>query len=87
MLLTIKTRKMISKLFQYYLDNQSDLVKKYNGKYVVITKDCKVEAYDNEDEAYFQSEQKYGLGNFLLQLCTPGDSAYTLYYNTPRAVF
>jgi len=78
---------MIRELFQYYLDHQDELVEKFNGKYVVITKDCTVEAYDTEDDAYFQSERKYGLGNFLLQLCTPGDSAYTLYYNTPRAIF
>jgi len=78
---------MIRELFQYYLDHQDELVEKFNGKYVVIANDCTIEAYDTEDDAYFQSEKKYGLGNFLLQLCTPGDSAYTLYYNTPRAIF
>jgi len=78
---------MIRELFQYYLDHQDELVEKFNGKYVVIANDCTIEAYVTEDDAYFQSEKKYGLGNFLLQLCTPGDSAYTLYYNTPRAIF
>ncbi|MCM1031567.1 MAG: hypothetical protein NC410_09045 [Oscillibacter sp.] len=72
--------------FEWYLANQDKLVEKYNGKYLVI-KDCNVVgSYDREDEAYFDSESKYGLGNFLIQLCTPGNTAYTQMFSS-RVIF
>lgn len=67
-------------LFQYYLDNQDELLKKYNGKFIVIKDNKVVGTFDNEAEAYFDSEKKYGLGNFLVQLCTPGDGGYTQHF-------
>ena len=67
-------------LFQYYLDHQTEFVGKYNGKYLVIKDNSIVGVYDNESEAYFESEAKYGLGNFIIQLCTPGDEAYAQHF-------
>ena len=71
---------MLEKEFRYYLDHQDELLPKYNGKYVMIVKDQVVGAYDSESKAYYSGKDKYGLGNFLIQLCTPGNSAYTLVY-------
>jgi hypothetical protein len=68
---------MLDKEFEYYLDNQDELVKKYNNKYVVIVGQEVVGAYDSVDQAYYQSLKKYELGTFLIQECTPGDEAYT----------
>lgn len=62
--------------FQYYIDNQNELVEKYSGKYLVIKDSQVVGVFDNERDAYFDSEKKYGLGNFIIQLCTPGHEAY-----------
>lgn len=73
---------MLEKEFQYYLKNQSELVKKYNGKYIVIIGEKVVGDYNNEQDAYTESEKKYKLGTFLIQLCVPGDSAYTQSYHT-----
>lgn len=67
-------------LFQYYLDNQEEFVKKYNGKYLVIKDNSVAGVFDTEESAYFDAERKYGLGNFIIQLCTPGDGAYTQHY-------
>lgn len=76
----------LKKDFQYYLDHQNELVAKYNGRYLVI-KDCKVVGdYDNESSAYFDSVEKYGLGNFLIQLCTEGNGAYTQNFSS-RVIF
>ena len=77
---------MIQDLFNYYLQHQDELVKKYSNKYLVITKD-NVEAFESEDEGYRYGARKYGLGNFMLQLCTAGDSAYTQHFYSPIAVF
>jgi hypothetical protein len=35
-MLLIEPCIMLDKEFRYYLDNQSDLVKKYNGRFIVI---------------------------------------------------
>ena len=67
----------LQSLFDYYLQNQQQLVGQYNGKYLVIKDNSVVGVYDNEQDAYFDSEEKYGLGNFLIQLCTEGNAAYT----------
>lgn len=67
-------------LFQWYLDNQSQLVERYNGKYLVIKDNQVVDAYDDERTAYFDAEAKYGLGNFIIQLCTPGEKDYTQHF-------
>ncbi|MCM1532280.1 MAG: DUF5678 domain-containing protein [Bacteroides sp.] len=68
----------LDKLFEWYLANQDELVSKYNGKYLVIKDNSVVETFDSEDEAFFRAAEKYGLGNFIVQLCTPGQSAYTI---------
>lgn len=76
----------LKKEFQYYLDNQDDLVREYSGRYLVI-KDCKVVGdYSSESDAYFDSVEKYGLGNFLIQYCTSGTDAYTQTF-TSRVAF
>lgn len=73
-------------LFQYYLDHQVEFVREYNGKYLVIKDNSIAGVYDSQEEAYYEAERKYGLGNFIIQLCTEGDDAYTQHY-TSRVVF
>lgn len=78
---------MVKELFEYYLSNQSELVSKYNGKYIVITKDGVVGSYDSEAEGYYDGKDKFGLGNFIIQLCSPGDDAYSQQFFSPIAAF
>jgi len=77
---------MLDTEFKYYIDNQDEIVKSYNGKVVVIKDNKVVGAYDSDREAYFASVKKYKLGTFLLQLCTPGDEAYTIKNFHPELV-
>lgn len=77
---------MLEQEFKYYLDNQDEIVKKYNGKVVVIIGQAVVGAFDNETEAYFSCLKKYELGTFLIQKCSPGNKDYTQTFHT-RAVF
>jgi hypothetical protein len=72
--------------FEFYLAHQNELVEKYNGKVVVI-KDGKVlGAYDDEMDAIEETQKEHELGTFLIQLCTPGDSAYSRTFYS-RAAF
>ena len=69
--------------FKYYLDHQAELLPQYSGKYLAIVGDQVVGAYTDQDEAYHTCRKQYGAGNFLIQLCTPGDSAYTIRFYSP----
>ncbi len=67
----------LEKEFQYYRDHQTELVEKYNGKFVVI-KDLKViGVYDVELDAIKETAKSHELGTFLVQKCEPGKSGYT----------
>ena len=88
--ITIKTmdnKAMLLDNFKYYLENQEELLKKYTGKYLVIVNKEVVGDYDDQLVAMIDASQKYGEGNFFLQLCTPGDEAYTQIFHTRRVSF
>jgi len=75
-------REKLEKEFKYYLEHQDELVKKYNGKFIVI-KDLKViGAYDSELEAIEKTSEKHELGTFLVQKCEPGSGGYTQTYHS-----
>lgn len=71
---------MLDKKFKYYLDHQEELIPLYDGN--VIIGNQVVGAYDNREDAYYSSMEKYEPRAFMIQLRTPGDDAYTVrYYN------
>ncbi|MBR5216547.1 MAG: hypothetical protein IKV80_10055 [Bacteroidales bacterium] len=72
----------INKEYKYYIDNQKELVKKYNNRVLVIVNQNVVGDYDNEEQAYFASKDKYGLGNFLIQKCTENEKGYEATYTS-----
>lgn len=74
--------KNLEKEFQFYLDHQKDLVKKHNGKFLVIKECAVVGAYDTEFEAIEKASKKYELGTFLVQKCEPGKESYTQTYHS-----
>ncbi len=76
----------LEKEFKYYLEHQDELVKKYNGKFIVI-KDCKViGVFDSELEAVEKTAEKHELGTFLVQKCERGTESYTQTYHS-RVLF
>jgi hypothetical protein len=74
---------MLDKEFQYYLDNQNELLKRYNNRFIVIVGDKIVGDYDNRRQALFGTiERGYKQGSFLIQKCSPGDKDYTLTFHS-----
>lgn len=63
--------------FDYYLANQAELVKKHNGKFVVIKNRQVIGVYD-EQPAALEATKKAGheVGTFLIQKVGPGTGAY-----------
>lgn len=78
--------KPLEKEFKYYLKNQRELVRKYNGKVLVI-KNCRViGVYDTELEAINETSKKEKAGTFLVQKCEPGIDSYSQTYHS-RVIF
>jgi hypothetical protein len=72
----------LQKEFQYDLDHQDEMVRQYDGKFVVI-KDGKVlGAYDDELTAITQTQKTQELGTFLVQKVSPGENAYTQIFHS-----
>jgi hypothetical protein len=70
---------MLKKEFQYYLDHQHELIKKYNGKIIVIINDQVIGEYNSKKDAYLDSIKKYEPGTFLIIECAPGADSYTIH--------
>lgn len=80
------TDNKLAKELEFFKQNQDDLVKSYDGRFLVI-KDGQVQGdYDSEMEAYTAAKEKFELGTFLIQQCLPGESTYTQTFHS-RAVF
>lgn len=73
---------MLEKEFKFFTDNQDLLYGKYPNKFLVIVGD-KVEKYFNEHmDAYNFGSKTFGVGNFLIQHCLPGEMATTRTFHT-----
>jgi hypothetical protein len=77
---------MLDKEFEYYIEHQKELVKKYNGKFIVIKNNSVLDTYDSELEAYNETLKSHELGTFLIQHCLPGKESHTVTFHS-RVVF
>lgn len=72
----------LEKEFKYYLEHQDELVKKYNGKFIVIKNREVIGVFDSELEAIEKTAENHELGTFLVQKCEPGSESYTQTYHS-----
>ena len=77
---------MLKDEFHYYIEHRDELVRTYNGKFVVIKDQRVLDAYDTELEAIQETSSKHELGTFLVQLCSTDPNATLQTYHS-RAVF
>ena len=68
---------MLEKDFKYFINRHDEFLSLYNGKYLVIKDESLVGVFDSEIDAYLDAVDKFALGTFLIQKCTPGNEAYT----------
>jgi len=73
---------MLKEDFQYFIDNQAELVKKYGNKYIVIKQKKVIGSYDSREQAYFETIKVHELGTFLIQLCSEGEGSYTQIFHS-----
>ena len=69
---------ILTQQFQYYLNHKKEFLSKYENKYLVIANNMVVATYDDAAHAVHWSRKQFKPGEFLIQLCTPDDSTYTV---------
>lgn len=62
---------MLEKEYKYYKTHKESLLKKYEGKFLVIRDEKVEEVYLDEKTAYQESIKRWKLGTFLIQHCLP----------------
>lgn len=69
---------MLKDELNFYITNQAELVKKYNGKILVIKEKNIIGVYETPLDAYIEAQKQNELGTFLIQPCEKGPDAYTV---------
>jgi hypothetical protein len=57
---------MLEAEWEFYEKNRDELVEKYCGKYVVISKNRVVSVYDDQKTAYRKTVKTLPLGSFMI---------------------
>lgn len=76
----------LQKEFEYFKKHQDELVTKYESRFVVISGEEVLGAYDSELEAYHETQKTHALGTFLIQRCVPGTEGYTQTFHSRVAL-
>lgn len=58
---------MFEREYKYFLDHQTELIEKYDGKVVVIVGEELVGVYETIADAVAESVKKYEPGTFMVQ--------------------
>lgn len=69
-------KDLLAKEFKYYLKNQEELAKEYNGKYIVIKDEKVLGSFNTIAEAYNDASAHHKVGTFLIQLVSPGNESH-----------
>lgn len=72
----------LEKEFVFFLSKHSELLKKYNGKFIVIKNSTVIGSYDDILDAIEETSKKEKLGTFLIQKCVPGKDSYSQMYHS-----
>jgi len=57
---------MLEREFEYYKKNMTEIREKYLGKEIVIIGDKIIAAYDDFEEAFFETTKSYTPGTFMI---------------------
>ena len=69
---------MLETEWEYYENNRDELVEKYCGKYVVISGNKVISAYDDENVAYFETIKTIPLGSFMIHHVMEDEEVFQL---------
>lgn len=67
----------LEKEFSYYKSHQDELVRRYDGRVIVIVGETVIGDYDTELQALLETKKTHEPGTFFIQKCGPGEENYT----------
>jgi ABC-type phosphate/phosphonate transport system ATPase subunit len=77
---------MLEKEFEFYVKHQDELVKKYNGRVIVIKDQKVIGVFDSELDAVNETSKTHEVGTFLVHRCEPGEQNYSMTFHS-RVLF
>lgn len=83
----LRNPNLIENEFNFYLKNQAELAKKYNGKFIVLKNESVIGTYDSQYEAYNETVKAEELGTFLIQHCLSGKDSYTQTFHSQVIIY
>ena len=78
---------LIDKNYEWFKNNLPELVKTYDGQYVVVKDERVVAAYSSFDNAFKATIKKEVPGTFIIQLCSLDKEKTIQTFYTPRVNF
>jgi hypothetical protein len=73
----METQKFSEEL-DFFIANQEDLVRNYQGKILVLKGSKVIGVYPDPLSAYIETQKEHPVGSFMIQPCIPGPEAYTV---------
>jgi hypothetical protein len=73
---------LLEKEFDFFIQNQEKLFKKYPGKYIVIKNNKILGSYPSISEAISETSKVEKLGTFLVQKCASGKKVFTQVFHS-----
>ena len=70
--------------FEFYRANQDDMVKRYDGKVIVLKNHEVLGAYDSHLAAFTEAVKDHEQGTFMIQQVSEGSDAYTAILSSPE---
>jgi hypothetical protein len=67
-----------SEELDFFISNQEDLVRDFQGKFLVLKGSKVIGVYPDPLSAYIETQKVHQIGSFMIQPCVPGPEAYTV---------
>lgn len=64
------THSSVDDNYAWFEDNLTELVKKYDDKYIVIKNKSVLSAYDSFDDAFTKTSESENPGTYIILLCS-----------------
>ena len=81
------SENLLDKNYDWFSSNLHELVKIYDGQYLVI-KDCKIiGVYPTFDNAFIETNKNETPGTYIIQLCSLDEEKIARTYHTLRVNF
>jgi len=75
------------KELDYFIKEQDNLVKRYNGKTLAIKNHSIIGVFENAAQAFIEASKAHKPGTFMIQHCIPGPDAYTVTISSHNITF